>query len=181
MAPNAVIYSVDVSLSDMDRDVHEDFNIRAALHPSESVEYFLTRIMAYCLEYIDGITFSKGISDGDAPAIWAHDPTGQLTAWIEVGAPDAARLHAARKRAPHVAVYTHRNPHPLLDLLAGQRIHRAETIPIYTFERQFIDELAALLDRRMTWSLMVTEHQVYLNIGASTLTGTVGVHHLAEA
>ena len=179
MAPNAVMYSVDVSLSDMDRDVHDSFNMRVAMHPSESVEYLLTRILAYCLEYTEGIAFSKGISDGDAPAIWAHDRTGQLTAWIEVGSPDAARLHAARKRAEHVAVYTHRNPQPMLDLLAGQRIHRAETIPIYTFERAFIDTLAGLLDRHMSWSLMVTEQQLYLNIGEQSIESTVSERRIA--
>src|SRR5688500_6202121 len=106
MAPNATIYSFDITLTDMDRDVHAEFNLRAAQHPSETHAYFLTRIVAYCLEYAPGITFTKGIADGDAPAIWVHDATGRLIAWIEVGLPDAQRLHTARKRVERVAVYT---------------------------------------------------------------------------
>jgi uncharacterized protein YaeQ len=180
MAPNATIYSFDISLSDMDRDVHAEFNLRAALHPSEAIPYFLTRIIAYCLEYTPGITFTKGISDGDAPAIWAHDPTGRLTAWIEVGSPDAQRLHTARKRVDHVAVYTPR-PTLLLEQLAGHHIHRAGTIPIYGIERQLLDDLAGLLERRMTWSLLVTERQMYLNIDTTSLVSTVAVHQLPDA
>ncbi len=99
MAPNATIYNFDIALSDMDRDVHAEFNIRPALHPSESHAYFVTRVLAYCLEYAPGITFTKGIADGDAPALWAHDATGKLTAWIEVGMPEAQPLHTSKPSA----------------------------------------------------------------------------------
>ena len=180
MAPNATIYNFDIALSDMDRDVHAEFNIRPALHPSESHAYFVTRVLAYCLEYAPGITFTKGIADGDAPALWAHDATGKLTAWIEVGMPEAQRLHTARKRVEHVAVYTHRNPVLLLEHLAGHRIHRAATIPIYGLERRLLDEVSALLERQMAWSLLMTERQLYLNIGAATLVSAVAVHYLPD-
>ena len=178
MAPNATIYNIDISLSDMDRDVHTEFNLRPAQHPSESTDYFLTRILAYCLEYVPGISFSKGIADGDAPAIWAHDPTGRLTSWIEVGIQDAQRLHTARKRVDHVAVYMHKNPALLLDQLTGHHIHRASTIPIYGLERQLLDDLTAVLERRMSWSLLVTERQLYVNIDTVSLVSAISVHHL---
>lgn len=180
MAPNATIYSLDITLTDMDRDVHAEFNLRAAQHPSETSDYLLTRIVAYCLEYAPGIAFTKGIADGDAPAIWVHDATGQLTAWIEVGMPDAKRLHMARKRVERVAVYTHKNPMLLLEQLAGHHIHRASTIPIFGLERQLLADLGNLLERRMTWSLLVTERQLYINIGATSLESTIAVHQLVD-
>lgn len=181
MAPNATIYNFDISLTDMDRDVHAEFNLRPAQHPSESIDYFLTRIIAYCLEYAPGITFTKGISDGDAPAIWVHDPTGRLTDWIEVGSPDAQRLHTARKRVDHVAVYTHRNPLLLLEQLSGHHIHRAATIPIYGIERQLLVDLTALLERRMSWSLLVTERQLYVTIDTTSLVSTISVDQLPDS
>ena len=103
------MYVFEVRLADADRGVYETLTIRAARHPSETAEYLVTRLLAYCLEYTEGIAFSKGLSDPDEPAISVRDLTGALQAWIEVGAPDAARLHKAAKAAPNVALYVHRD------------------------------------------------------------------------
>ena len=102
------MYVFNVRLADADRAVNESLTIRAARHPSETTEYLVTRLLAYCLEYTEGIAFSKGLSDPDEPAIVVRDLTGVLRAWIEVGAPDAVRLHRAAKAAPSVTVYAHR-------------------------------------------------------------------------
>jgi uncharacterized protein YaeQ len=69
----------------------------------------VTRVLACCLEYEEGITFSDGISSTDEPAVLVRDLTGRLTAWIEVGAPDAARLHYGSKLADRTTNYTHRS------------------------------------------------------------------------
>jgi uncharacterized protein YaeQ len=34
----------------------------------ESAEYLVTRLLAYCLEYQEGIAFSKGLSEPEEPA-----------------------------------------------------------------------------------------------------------------
>ena len=95
MALSSTVYNFDVTLSDVDRGVYETLAIRAACHPSETIEYLLTRVLAYCLEYTEGITFSKGLAEPDEPAVLVRDLTGRITGWIEVGAPDADRLHKA--------------------------------------------------------------------------------------
>jgi uncharacterized protein YaeQ len=53
MALNAAVYVFNVRLADADRGVYETLNLRMARHPSESPEYLLTRLLAYCLEYTD--------------------------------------------------------------------------------------------------------------------------------
>ena len=107
MALSATMYVFTVRLADVDRGIYETLNLRLACHPSETVEFLLTRLLAYCLEYGEGIAFSKGLSDPDEPAVFIRDLTGALKAWIEVGTPDAARLHKASKASPRVAVYVH--------------------------------------------------------------------------
>ncbi len=114
MALGATMYVFEVRLADADRGVYETLTLRVARHPSETAEYLVTRLFAYCLEYAEGIAFSKGLSDPDEPAISVRDLTGALQAWIDIGAPDAARLHKAAKAAPNVAVYVHRDPDQLL-------------------------------------------------------------------
>ena len=88
----ATIYNFDVDLADQDRRVYETLALRVARHPSESEEYLWTRVLAYLLEFVEGIEFSPGgLSDPDQPAITVRDLTGAIRSWIEVGAPDAAR------------------------------------------------------------------------------------------
>jgi len=116
MALGATMYVFNVELADSDRGVYETLEIRAAQHPSEAADYLLTRLLAYCLEYQDGIGFSKGLSDPDEPTVFVRDLTGALQLWIEIGTPDAdactarghllpqgrrtSRLEAGRRKDP---------------------------------------------------------------------------------
>jgi uncharacterized protein YaeQ len=176
MAQTATIYNFDIELADADRDVYESLALRVARHPSESEEYLVARVLAYCLEFTDGIEFSRGLCDPDDPAIAVRDLTGALRAWIDIGMPDAARLHKASKLAPRVAVYTHRDVSNLMRNLAGERIHRVEALEIYAIDRTLIGRLASLLDRRMAFSLSFAGGDFYVSIGADTLTGAVTRH-----
>src|ERR1700760_2762277 len=97
MALGATIHVFDIELADSDRGVYESFELRVARHPSEAPDYLLTRVLAYCLEYTEGISFSSGLSTPDEPTIAVRDLTGALRVWIDVGAPSAERLHRASK------------------------------------------------------------------------------------
>ena len=173
MALTATIYNFDVELADTDRQVYESIALRAARHPSESAEYLVARVLAYLLELADGIEFSRGVSDPDEPAIAVRDLTGALAAWIDIGTPDAARLHKASKSAPRVAVYTHKDPAQFLRQLDGKRIHRAESLELYAIDRALVAALVARLERRMAFSMSVTDRELYLSIGGDNLTGAV--------
>jgi uncharacterized protein YaeQ len=174
MALTATLHTFDVTLSHVDRGVYETFTVKAAQHPSESTEYLLTRVLAYCLEYGEGIAFSKGgISDPDDPPLMRKDLTGAWRSWIEIGAPDAARLHRASKTSPRVAVYTHKDPRLLLRGYEGQRIHKAEAIELYAVDRALLADLADGVERRNTWTLSVMDGTLYVETGAASLSGTV--------
>src|SRR5213596_4278552 len=110
MALTATIYNFDIELADNDRRVYESLALRVARHPSESEPYLVARLLAYLLEFAEGIEFSRGVSDPDEPAISVRDLTGAIKTWIDIGTPDAARLHRACKAALRVAVYTHKDP-----------------------------------------------------------------------
>lgn len=181
MALTATIYVFDINLADSDRGVYETFNLRVARHPSESETYLVTRLMAYCLEYGEGIAFGRGLSDPDEPPIAIRDLTGQLQAWIEVGAPEAARVHKAAKAAPRVAVYAHRDAALLARQWAGERIHNILRVRLVAIERDFLNAMAAKLDRRMTLDVSVSGGTLYVSTGKDTLTGTIAEVPLGEA
>jgi uncharacterized protein YaeQ len=179
MALSATLHHFAVHLADVDRGVYQELELRVARHPSESAEFMLTRVLAYCLEYEEGIAFSDGgVSSTDEPAVLVRDLTGRVTAWIEVGAPDAERLHRGSKLAERVAVYTHRDPIKVLAQLTGKRIHRAEAIPLYSFDRDFIDAAVAAVERRNTVTLSVTERLLYLDLNGTGLSTSVDEHRL---
>jgi uncharacterized protein YaeQ len=173
MALTATLYNFDIQLADVDRGVYETLSFKVACQPSETEEYLMSRVLAYCLEFAEGIGFSKGIAEPDVPALAVRDLTGALRVWIDVGAPDAARLHKASKAAPRVAVYTHRDPNQLLRQLAGERIHRSAELELYGIDRALIDALVARLDRRNSWELSVTERHLYVTVDGETLEGGV--------
>ena len=69
MALGATLYNFDIELADSDRHVYESLALRVAQHPSESNEYLIARVLAYLLEFAEGIEFSRGVSDPDEPTI----------------------------------------------------------------------------------------------------------------
>lgn len=178
MALTSTIYNFDIQLSDMDRGVYEALDVRAAQHPSETEESLVTRVLAYCCEYTEGIGFSKGISEPDDPAIFVRDLTGRLRVWIDVGAPDAARIHRASKAADRVVVYTHKDPKQVLGQWAGERIHKAEVIELLAVDRALLSAFVARLERRMAFSLTITERHLYIAVGDDVLDGELVKHEV---
>jgi uncharacterized protein YaeQ len=129
-------------------------------------------VLAYALEYVEGIEFSKGgISDPDDPPVAVRDLTGAWRTWIEIGTPDADRLHKAAKSAPRVVVYVHKDPAQWLSRLAAAAIPRADRIEIYGIDRPLIARLTAHLERRVALSLSVADRELYVSFGSESAAG----------
>jgi uncharacterized protein YaeQ len=170
VALTSTVFTVAVDLSHVDRGMYESFEMKVAQHPSESDEYLLTRILAYCLEYTEGIAFSAGgVSSPDEPPLSVRDLTGRITAWIDIGLPDAERLHRAAKLTDRVVVYTHRGARLLLGQLEGKKIHNREAIVVHAFDRAFIVAASPLIERRTEVTLSVTEGHLYAAINGHSL------------
>ena len=178
MALGATIHTFAVQLADVDRGVYEELALRVARHPSETESYMMTRLLAYCLEYEEGIVFSEGISSTDEPAVLVRDLTGALTAWIEVGAPDADRLHHGSKLAERTVVYTHRDPAKVMAPWAGKRIHRSDAIVLHSFDPGFIDAAVTAVERRNTMTVSITEGELYLDLNGTSMSTTIHDHRI---
>ena len=176
MAIGSTILVFTVQLADVDRGVYEDLTLRVARHPSETDAFMLTRILAYCLEYREGIEFGGGVSTAHEPAVLAKDLTGKITAWIEVGSPDAARVHFGSKLADYTAVYTHRDPQKVLASWEGKTIHRADQVVLRSLDPKFIDGATRAIERRNTLSVSVTEGELYFELNGTSLVTTVRSH-----
>ncbi len=180
MALTATVHVFTVRLADADRGVYETLTLRMARHPSETAEYLITRLLAYCLEYTQGIAFSNGLSSPEEPAIAVRDLTGILEKWIDIGSPEAARLHKASKAAPRVAVYAQRKVDTWLERLAGERIHRAQSIEIRVVPQQPLAMIVSRLERRMDLDLSISDGTLYVSIGDETVSGEIEALRLGQ-
>ena len=173
MALGDTIYVFDIELANSDSGVYESLMLRVARHPSETAEHLLTRVLAYCLEYTEGIALSNGLSEPDEPSIAVRDLTGVLKVWIDIGAPEPPRLHRASKAAPRVAVYTHKDAVQLAARLGAERIHRMDALELYAMDFDWLSSLAQRLQRRTAFTLTVSEQHLYLSLGEETLSGVI--------
>jgi len=170
MALPSTIYRLKIALSDVDRGVYETLDLRLARHPSETLRYLLTRTLAYCLSYEDGIAFSKGgLSSAEEPPVAVYDPTGRLRAWIDVGAPSAERLHKASKASERLTIFTSTDPGLLQREAAAKGVFGAADIPIFHLDPAFLDALEPLVDRKTSLEVLHTNGHLYVTVGAATL------------
>jgi uncharacterized protein YaeQ len=165
-----MLYRFRIELSDIDRGVYETLDFRIAQHPSETGPYLLTRVLAYALSYQEGLEFSgAGLSDPDAPALQKLTAQGSIELWIEIGNPSARKLHKASKAARQVIVYTYKNADLLVEEMRINEVHRAAEIQIFAFDAKFLQLLEAQLGKNNSWSILVQQGQLDVNVGTTSL------------
>lgn len=168
MALQATMYHLQVALSDVDRGVYEALDLRLARHPSESMRYLLTRALAYCLLYQEGIAFTRGLAEADEPALWVRSLQGDLQLWCDIGNPAPERLHRASKACPRVVIFTHQDLEFIQRQAQGKVIHRGDQIEVHTLPLPFLDALERGTERNTRWELVRSDAQLY-----ATLNGKV--------
>ena len=107
MALKATIYKADLNIANMDVHQYGDYQLTMALHPSETIERLMVRILAYARYADEALEFTKDLFETDEPALWQKDLTGQLQTWIEVGLPDEDKVKKASARCDKVVVVTY--------------------------------------------------------------------------
>jgi uncharacterized protein YaeQ len=173
VALTSTLFVFEVDLADSDRQVYEHLSLRVARHPSESDEFLVARLLAYCLEFREGIEFSRGLSDADEAPIAIRDATGALVEWIDVGTPSPERLHRAAKAAARVVVYVHKDPRQWLRQLRGATIHRRDRLELRALDRDLIGGMVSRLERRMSFAVSVAGGEVFVSVADATISGAV--------
>ena len=174
MALSATMRRFEIVIADSDREVYESLELRVAQHPSESERYLVARVLARALEHAEGLEFSKaGVSDDTEPALVQRDLRGDLMAWIEIGAPTPDRLHKATKTCKRVVIYAWKQPEALVEAILERGVHKAESIELNAFAGEWLDSIAATLDRVNRWELSVAGGAIYLTINGTLFEGAV--------
>lgn len=166
MTQATTLYRFQINYSDIDRGIYKTLDLRLAMHPSESAPYLMTRLLAYVLNEREYLEFSgEGLGDPDAPALCAKTPGGDILLWIEIGNPSARKLHKATKAARQVKVYTYKDPQALVREIRENKVFHAEQIEIYALNAPFLETLAARLERKNSWDILVQDGTLNVSIG----------------
>jgi uncharacterized protein YaeQ len=174
----STLYRFKIDLSDVDRKLYEALEFRAAMHPSESLPFFIARILAFALNHRPGLEFSPGISAPDEPAIRAFGPTGGLDLWIDIGNPTAKRIHKASKTAKEVRIYTHKDPRLLAREYRAEKVHKLGGIGLFSLDQRFLKSLGKTLGRDNHWELTHNEGGLYVGVGKESFEGRLERHAL---
>ncbi len=180
MALTATLYRFRIDLSDVDRNLYQVLEFRAAMHPSESVPFFITRILAYALNYQEGLEFSAGISAPDDPAIRVMGLTGGVDLWIDIGNPTTKRIHKASKSAKEVRIYTHKDVQLLARELREEKVHRLEEIGLFSLDQWFLNAIGATLNRDNHWEMTCNESELYVGVGKGSFQGRLEQHRFEK-
>lgn len=177
MALKSTIYKAHVHLADMDRGLYAEHSLTLALHPSETEERLMVRLLAFALhtpadDTRGALQFAKGLSDTDEPDLWQHDLTGQLLHWVEVGQPDERRLSKACSRSERVTVYAYASSTPVWWSALANKVSRLDRLSVWQIESAQSQALAALAQRSMQWQVSVQDAQVWVHsdLGSVELT-----------
>lgn len=155
-------------------------DIRVAMHPSETKIFMITRVIAYALNYQDGIEFGAGLAEPDAPAVRVIGPNGEISKWIDIGNPSARRLHKSAKAAQSVVVYTYKSIRQLKQEIEGEKIYNSHKIQVFALNPDFLEELAETLERDNHWRIIanLAEKELEVSIGDEVYSGDFEVHSL---
>jgi uncharacterized protein YaeQ len=168
LALKATIYKAQLQIADMDRPLYADHALTLALHPSETEERLLIRLLAFALHVPPDdergtLQFAKGLSDSDEPDLWQHDLTGQLVHWMEVGQPDDRRLIKACGRAERVTLYTYGPAVAVWWAAIENKLARLNNLTVWQIPSEQSQALARLAQRAMQWQLTVQDGQIWLH------------------
>lgn len=177
MALPSTIYRAAIQLANIDDNIYLPLQVTIARHPSETAERLVARLLAYALFFEPELVFTRGVGAGDEPDLWVIGPDGRVSTWIEVGLPDPERLIKASRHCGRVL------------LLAGgatmarwmeqqrEKLAGVSNLVVYSLDQSFLTQIAERLQRSISWSLTLTEGQLYLEIDGETLESTLTLHN----
>lgn len=170
MALKSTVYKATLQVADMDRSHYRDHALTLALHPSETEERLMMRVLAHALqaptdETDTPLVAARGLSDTDEPDLWQHDRTGALLHWIEVGAPDDRRLARACSRSERVTLYAYAASTPIWWKGIADKVGRLANLAVWQVDAAASQQLAALAQRAMQLQVTVQDGLVWVSDG----------------
>ena len=161
MALKPTIYKFRISLSDLNRNYYDSLNLTIAQHPSEKIERMMVRVLAYCINAQENLTFTRGLSEIDEPDIWVRSLDDKTLLWIDVGEPAVDRIKKVCRLAEEVKIYCFNSKADVWWSQSQQKTNQLKA-SVYKFDWDNIQALAALVQRTMDISVSITGNSAYV-------------------
>ena len=161
MALKPTIFKMTINRADLNNDVYDTQNLTVAQHPSETLERMMSRVLAYCLNAQEFLTFTKGLSEVDDPDIWAKSLADEFLLWIDVGEPSFERIKKACRQAQAVKVYSFNSKSDVWWKQSQSNFAKLDA-EIYQFEFAQIQALTKLVKRNMELAVTISDNSLYI-------------------
>jgi len=167
MAQRSTIYKAELSIADIDRGRYADHPLTIALHPSETEERMMLRLLAFVMFADDALAFGRGLSAEDEPDLARRDLTGRMELWVEVGLPDEKWVRKACGRATQVVVLVYGGHRAELWWRQHEAaLARCENLSVVSVDPQASAALARLAARSMRLDCTVQHGGIWIGAGA---------------
>jgi len=161
VAIKPTIYKFRISLSDLNRHYYDTLNLTVALHPSETIERMMVRVLAYCINAQEQLTFTKGLSEVDEPDLWVRSYDDKTTLWIDIGEPSVERIKKSCRLAEKVKIYCFNSKADVWWQQSQGKIRQLQA-SLIKFDWQEIQHLASLVERTMDMSVSISGDSAYI-------------------
>jgi len=125
----------------------------------------MVRVLAFCINAQEHLTFTKGLCAVDEPDIWVRTLDGQLALWVDVGEPSVDRIKKATRLSPLVRVYSFNSKSDVW-WDQGRAKFNELAASVYRLQWESVREMAALVQRTMDLSVTITGDSAYVAAAA---------------
>jgi len=168
MALKSTIYKADCQIADIDRGYYQPHYLTIALHPSETEERMMVRLLAFVLNAHEHLQFSKGLSTDDEPDLWKKSLTDDIELWIDVGMPDEKRIRKASNRADKIIIYTYGGRNTVWWKQIQPKLERFNNLTVINLPKQATDQLAPMVKRTMQLQISIQDGQIWVSDDQNT-------------
>ena len=161
VAIKPTIYKQRISLSDLERNYYDSLNLTIALHPSETIERMVARVLAFCLNADQSPSFTKGLSAIDEPDIWLKTLDDNVDLWIDVGEPVTDRIKKASRQSKKVIIYSFNSKSNVWWEQSKSKLN-FDNVEVVRFNTDSIIELSTFVERTSEWSITITGQTAFV-------------------
>ena len=163
MALKSTIYKADCQIADIDRGYYQPHNLTIALHPSETEERMMARLLAFVLNAHEHLQFCKGLSADDEPDLWQLSLTNDIEVWIDVGMPDEKRIRKASSRADKVIIYSYGGRNTVWWKQIQPKLERFTNLTVINFPKSATDHFALIVKRVMQLQISIQDGHIWVS------------------
>lgn len=172
MAQNATIFKAQLTIADMDRHYYADHTLTLALHPSETEERMMMRILAFIMRASEQLEFTRGLAADDEPDLWQKSYSDEIELWIDVGLPSDKRIRKACNRSKQVIILTYGSDQAVKPWLTSiqSELNRQDNLTLLRIPVEQSTALTQLASRNMNLQCNLQDNGIWISSDKGAVT-----------